>query len=807
MKRPLPAVALLYVAGILLGRFLPLSPLGLFGLCFGVLALILVRASARASLLGALLVLLGWTNLCWRTTVLSPDDLRRVIGDRPALTTIIGTLCDSPSQRVLERAGRESWRSLAKVDVRAVREKTGWQPACGRVLVSTPGILGNQVFAGQTVVIRGVLQPPKSAVAEGLFDYRHYLAWQGIYHELRAESTNDWRVIIGRDRPFYDRFRAWAQTVLARGLPVEDESLRLLWAMTLGWTTALTGEVSQPFMCTGTMHIFAISGLHIALIAGMLVNVLRLVRVSRGACGLLVVPFIWFYTGATGWQPSAIRSTIMMTVIIAGWALKRPSDLLNSLAAAGLIILLWQPQQLFQASFQLSFFVVLSMALLLPPFESLLCRCLRPDPLLPPELRPRWQRWLEPPVRLLAASFATSLAAWIGSLPLIAYYFHLVTPISLAANLVIVPLSSLALMCNLASLFCGNWLPGLTVLFNHSAWFWMQSMIRLCEWAAALPFAYFYTRTPGLLAFLAYYVLALMILARAAVPPRLRPWAWSGTGALLLAAALAWHHDFTTPRLTVLAVNSADVAFFDAPRLEPDLLVNCGNDLAVDLVVKPFLRAQGLNRLDDLLLTHGNSQQISGAPRLAKELAVRKVLTSSVRFRSPVYREFIRGLQREPQRWRRLNRGDHFDGWSVEHPEARERQSLAEDQAVVLRGEFAGTRVLLLSGLGRAGQRALRAGVPDLQADLVVAGVPASGETLDEALLDTVRPQAIILCADPAGGRRRVGDQLRHRLIRRGVPVFYTSESGSVTVSFRPHRWEARAMSGESLTGTPRGTP
>src|ERR1700747_3102084 len=103
--------------------------------------------------------------------------------------------------------------------------------------------------------------------------------------------------------------------------------------MTLGWKTALTNEIYEPFMQSGTMHIFAISGLHIALITAILVALLRVLRVSRSWCGLVVIPLIWFYPAASGWQASAIRSTIMMTVIIGGWALCRPTDLLNSLAA------------------------------------------------------------------------------------------------------------------------------------------------------------------------------------------------------------------------------------------------------------------------------------------------------------------------------------------------------------------------------------------------------------------------------------------------------------------------------------------
>src|SRR5207247_8918344 len=95
-------------------------------------------------------------------------------------------------------------------------------------------------------------------------------------------------------------------------------------------------------------------------------GLLRAFGLTRATCGLLILPLIWFYTGLTGWPASAIRASIMLTVVVVGWALKRPSDLINSLFAAALIILIWQPQQLFQAGFQLSFFVVLCIILTLP---------------------------------------------------------------------------------------------------------------------------------------------------------------------------------------------------------------------------------------------------------------------------------------------------------------------------------------------------------------------------------------------------------------------------------------------------------
>src|SRR5262249_41403540 len=149
--------------------------------------------------------------------------------------------------------------------------------------------------------------------------------------------------------PLADRFRLWARRALASGLSIEDESLRLEWALTLGWKTALTEEVSEPFVRAATYHIFAVDGLRMAIVFGIFFGLFRALCLPRPVCGMLLVPLIWFYVALTGWPASAIRATVMLTIVIVGWALKRPSDLLNSLLAAALIILIWQPQQIFQA--------------------------------------------------------------------------------------------------------------------------------------------------------------------------------------------------------------------------------------------------------------------------------------------------------------------------------------------------------------------------------------------------------------------------------------------------------------------------
>ncbi len=809
MKRPLLMVALFYGAGILLADRAPVA-LPILPLLAGSSTLALLALSwerGRRILIWPLLLLVGATNLTRSKAILSPSDLRVLAGDQPEIVSVRGLLCETPYRRVYEHHEEQSWRTLGQLEVVGIRRKNhDWQPATGRLTVSTPGLLPAAFFGGRLVEIEGVLRRPRLPVAQGLFDYGKYLSRQGIYHQLEVSSTNDWQcpseVTSRVGRPVADRFGAWAQGMLARGLPGEDEPLRLLWAMTLGWKTALGGEVSEPFMRSGTMHIFAISGLHIALIAGLLVAVLRVFRVPRAGCGLLVIPLIWAYTGLTGWQASAIRSTIMMSVIIAGWSLQRPSDLLNSLAAAAFIILLWDPQQLFQASFQLSFFVVLSLALFTPVLEDLRRRWLAHDPWLPDELVARWRRRLRPPLDWVTTGLAVSLAAWLGSIPLIACYFHLFTPISLVANLVVVPLSSAALACNLASLAMGALLPGAAELFNHSAWFFMLLMIRVSEWAAHVPGGCFHIAAPTVLSFTLYYAVVISVMAGWLARPTLRVGVGGGLVVLGMIWLLQWKHGHGAARLTVLPLNGGEAIYGLPSRSSEDWLIDCGDRSAAEFVLKPFLRGQGANHVAKFLLTHGAVHHVGGAWLIHEQFAPRQVLFSAVSFRSDAYRQLVQSFKETPGLSKTIRLGDRLGPWTVLHPDDHDHFAQADDNAVVLLGELEQVRVLLLSDLGKPGQNALMERKADLRADIVVAGVPSRSEPLADALLDVIQPQLILITDSEYPATRRASRKLRERLAGRNVPVFYTRETGAVTVTAREGRWEVQTMNGARYSAT-----
>ena len=255
MKRPLIPVALIYVAGVVVGYFLEVPLVAALGVSMFLALLVLMRPRTGPLLLPAILFLFGWANLTTRTVVVSPQDLRLLLRDGGHLVTVRGRIVDTPSLRLAVQRDKETAHTLAEIEVTEVHSRRrGWQPACGRVMSRTAGVLPPSFVSGQTVEITGIAREPERPIAEGVFDYRRYLEQRGIHHELKVASADEWKIVgVPMPPPLSQRFLAWGQRTLARGMPEQDEALRLQWAMLLGWQTALTAEVSEPFMKSGTI--------------------------------------------------------------------------------------------------------------------------------------------------------------------------------------------------------------------------------------------------------------------------------------------------------------------------------------------------------------------------------------------------------------------------------------------------------------------------------------------------------------------------------------------------------------------------
>ena len=185
MRHPLLPVASAYALGVVLGDFLELPLPWLFALAYLVLGFCLLPGRRSRGWLLGLCLLAGWTNMITRTAVLSPMDLRCLVGEEPVLARLRGELLREPRLRVSSRGDREFQRTTAVLKLRAVELEDQWKPASGRVWLTVPTALPDGYHAGGLVDVYGVLRRPDLLVRQVVIPQLHLEMWENVADATR----------------------------------------------------------------------------------------------------------------------------------------------------------------------------------------------------------------------------------------------------------------------------------------------------------------------------------------------------------------------------------------------------------------------------------------------------------------------------------------------------------------------------------------------------------------------------------------------------------------------------------------------
>ncbi len=287
---------------------------------------------------------------------------------------------------------------------------------------------------------------------------------------LQAGSRQSRRVAQAGNSIFIraHRIRGEASAILSAGMEGHDAATGVVNALLLGYRARLPAEVQRAFTRTGTLHIFAISGLHVGILCAILIFGIGVLRVPWASRVFVLAPIIGLYTIATGSRASAIRAGIMAMAYLLAPALGRRPDAISALGLAGVCLLVWKPEQLMDMGFIFSFTAVAGILGIVPLLERHLQTWLRGDPLVSPEVDDPVARW-KTPVLWVGRLASVSLAAWLSTAPLSLYFFGRLAPIALVANLIVVPLAFLILVTGCLSL-AGGALSGLWLssVFNSA---------------------------------------------------------------------------------------------------------------------------------------------------------------------------------------------------------------------------------------------------------------------------------------------------------------------------------------------------
>ena len=618
--------------------------------------------------------------------------------------------------------------------------------------------------------MRGSLTLPAPPTNPGMYDSQNGGLRQGFIGNVKAREI----IAIGPPRfslrlwllAVAERSRHWIESALALGIEDDTAPRILIQTMALGTNEPGSEELQEPFRNSGTLHVFAVSGLHVSMLAAIGMMLLRPLGLNRNGMILVLTLLVLGYAFVTGWRPSAARAALMCCAMLWAPMVNRRSRPVNALGACALALLAMDPQELFQAGFQLSFGVVWAITACTRPMTEPFRPFTELDPFLPPQLASTTQRFGIWARREMVSLMAVSFIATLASLPIMLVEFHSVTPVGVIANCVLVPLAFLSLFTLVLSLgAAGVGLSSAQMLFNNANWFIIKGMTACATWFAALPGANF------------------------SVP----------YGNLPKAAPLT---------LSVLSMPLGEGA---------QLLDSSGQHWLLDVggaghaphVLLPFLRHEGINRLDGIILSHADSGHVGALQDLMPRYQPPLVMTSlhepwRLDSSLTLMRRAFGGHALDSAIAVKLRAGDKVPLGKAKihilYPGPGDSYNKADDRAIVARIDCGTMRLLWCNDAGFITEKNLLARLPhkELASHVIIRNQHASDFSALPEFLSAVAPKLIITSNTPAVVEQRIPAHLTQYGLDHGVPLLDLSETGMVRLEVWDDHLEAKAW----LTGT-----
>lgn len=632
---------------------------------------------------------------------------------------------------------------------------------------------------GNIVEVNGKWKEPEQAGNPGQFDMAKWYRSQNIGMLMMKCQV----VLLDGRRDVWRQLLAGIRERLEESLYAiaEPKEASLMCAMLLGDKNGMDAEVKKLYQDGGISHVLAISGLHISMLGMLLFGLFRKMGLSMWAGGITAGGVMGVYCVMTGLGVSAVRAFVMFLVYLGAQVFGRTYDLKNSLALAVILMLFQNPLLLFQGGFQLSVLAVAGLAYLYPVLKKRV------------KIKGK-----------AADGFLISMSVQLMIFPCVLYHFYQFSWTGIFVNLLVLPLMSVLLLAGLAGSALGLFVPAAGVLVFAPCHYILWSVERLCRLSLEIPGAEQIWGKPEAVSIFLYY--GILILVFAALQRRDK--SKKAFGAVLYGCSLAVAvaglsaHDRKGLEMVFLDVGQGDSIFWQADGWS--FLCDAGSS-SVEQVGKyriiPFLKCQGISRLDYLFLSHMDGDHVNGAEELLKEntgisvgcLVMPEIVKQDERYCSLLAAAEERGI---PVVRFHEGMGIASGKWKLEclsPPKGAEGEEKNAD-SLVLAVQYGRFRALLTGDVEGEGEERLTEDGRVGKVSVLKVSHHGSKNSTPERFLQQACPEISVISCGRENRYGHPSPELLQRLKASGSAVYKTMENGAVTVASEGNGFEVRSF-------------
>ncbi|WP_240376550.1 DNA internalization-related competence protein ComEC/Rec2 [Bacillus piscicola] len=629
---------------------------------------------------------------------------------------------------------------------------------------------------GTVCSIRGTLTSPSSASNFYSFDYSHYLRTQSIFWTYDVASLDEMSCIKKSNFTIYTikKWRHFGLQYLDQHFPEPFKGLAA--ALIFGERHFLHPDIEKMYQKLGLIHVLAVSGMHVAIISGVLFYSLLRIGVIREHAETVLLFLLPLYAVAAGGAPSVIRAVSLVMTFLVLQKMRLDINPFKWLVSVALILLFLNPYYLFHIGFQLSFLISGSLLLSWPIFNQ-----------LPTKYAP------------VMVTFVSQVAAF----PVLLFHFREFSFLSFGLNLLIVPFISLFVLPSAFFLFGLSFLP---MRISQVAIPFINGFLELVH--RLLKSAYHWNGLQLIFGKPSLIVVCMLFLCIFWLFYRVEHYGLSKKiiiPIVLATCICVFHIVFPYFRavgyVTILDVGQGDSILIELPFRRAVYLIDGGGtvlfpkekwaerrnvyDPGANTVV-PFLKAKGIRTIDKLIVSHGHKDHYGGLPAVLEEIEVKEMVYAKGNEFEPEELRFLYSVRKQnlPIAW--VEDGDFWESgkavFRVLWPEGGVKSG--NNRSIVLWAHFGGSSWLFTGDLEEEGERAILHRYPMLQADLLKVGHHGSRTSSTEPFIQQVNPVAAFISAGRCSRFGHPHVETLETLANQKSKVFRTDLQGAIQITF-----------------------